>query len=417
VILPLADTTATDYGAERFWGAVITVAVMVVVSGFLVPWVAGLVARRIHPEKITDPAKQAAAEQRKARWTTQHEKSPWNVLLGHDGRLSTSKAVAYAWTAVVVYVLAVLILEWPDDWGTALKNLSPTYLLLLGGPYASLVLSKAIVSTRTSSGSLTKPEGSGDARLSDLIADDTGRTDLFDVQFVAFNVLALWFVVTAFLRATPEGFPDIPSGLVILTGGPAAVYLSNKLFSSTTATVSAVTPSKVLEGEDFFVVGSGFMSGYAKGLGVPFEGKVEVGGVLAPTVEDNWTDTRVRATAPRGDGGEAPVRVTVVGPGGVTATLDGALTVRSRPAIESIDASVARGGTLKVVVDWPAGTPSGSPVVVHLGADAISGLTSQGPGSQLLQVPVPAGLTAGEKVMVTVRGPGAASQAKSVEVT
>src|SRR5205823_6632186 len=108
-----------------------------------------------------------------------------------------------------------------------LKNLSPTYLLLLAGPYASLVLAKGIVSYRTNSGTLLKTDSDGTVRLSDLVSDDSGKVDIFDVQFLMFNAIALWFVVDAFNRATSAGFPSMPSGLVLLTGGPAAVYLSN----------------------------------------------------------------------------------------------------------------------------------------------------------------------------------------------
>src|SRR4051794_21566612 len=69
------------------------------------------------------------------------ERPKWYaVMLGKDGRLSTSKTVALLWTAVVAYVLFLLLLNDPGDWNKALKHLAPTYLLLLSGPYAALVL-------------------------------------------------------------------------------------------------------------------------------------------------------------------------------------------------------------------------------------------------------------------------------------
>jgi hypothetical protein len=49
----------------------------------------------------------------------------------------------------------------PSSWSDALKNLSPTYLLLSGFPYASLVLAKATVATRVASGY----DGSRDRRM------------------------------------------------------------------------------------------------------------------------------------------------------------------------------------------------------------------------------------------------------------
>jgi hypothetical protein len=59
---------------------------------------------------------------------SQGEKTPrlLRVLLGADGRLSTSRAVALGWTAVVTYVFVALIVANPKSWSEALKNLSPT---------------------------------------------------------------------------------------------------------------------------------------------------------------------------------------------------------------------------------------------------------------------------------------------------
>lgn len=324
----LFEAPATQLGGdERFWGAVIAVAAAVLFSGFWIPLLARLRAGRVDTQHVSEKETEGA-QTKKAYWDSLSKRGSLSVLQGQDGRLSSSKTVAYAWTFLVLYILTVLILTWPTYWTAALHNLSPTYLLLLGGPYASLVLSKAIVTTRTTSGSLTKPSSDGSSRLTDLIADDSGRVDLFDVQFVVFNVMAMWFVIKAFGEATSAGFPEIPSGLVILTGGPAAVYLSNKLFTSTTATISSVTPSRVKANTDFFIVGSGFLTGYIRGVSPESSGIVEVGGRQASSDFNKWTDTRIPATAPTLVTGDTyPARVTVTGPGGVSATLDGALTV------------------------------------------------------------------------------------------
>jgi hypothetical protein len=397
--------------SDRIWGGVIAIAVMLIASGCWLPWVARWRARRIRVPGAGD--EREAKLRDVARLNELGNRSFWGVLLGQDQRLSTSKAVAFAWTTVVVYVLVVLILVWPPDWSEALKNLSPTYLLLLGGPYASLVLSKAIVSTRASSGSLVKTPSDGNARITDLIADDSGRTDLFDVQFVVFNVIAIWFVLVAFDKATLGGLPEIPNGIVLLTGGPAAVYLSNKLFSSTTATVTCVTPSRVLEGEEFIVIGSGFLAGYAPGIGPEMSGTVEVGGVQALSDPSTWTDARLRARAPRGVS-DAPARVTVTGPGGVAAALEGALTVEGRPVIEGFDvAQAVRGGAVGVIVNWPPGTVAGAAVVVTLGGLVIPGATGTGAGRQVVRFTVPANTPTGQTT-VSVAGSGAVSEPREI---
>ena len=131
---------------------------------------------------------------------------PYAVVLGKDCRLSTSKLVAMAWTIVLSYFLLVLIFNSPD-WNKALSNLAPNYLLFLAGPYAALVLAKAAVSTRVSNGTLLKPPSDGNVRLSDLFNDDRGQPDLFDVQYVIFNVIAIVFAVVNFSPRARPGFP------------------------------------------------------------------------------------------------------------------------------------------------------------------------------------------------------------------
>jgi hypothetical protein len=416
-IVPAARPISGD---ERFWGAVIAVAAAFVFSGFWMPWFAEWRVNRIKPDRANDADGKRREKRKQEYWRKLSKRGSLSVLMGKDGRLSSSKSVAYAWTVLVVYVLAVLIITWPPDWSAALKNLSPTYLLLLGGPYASLVLSKGIVSSRTASGSLTKSTGDGTARLTDLIADDNARVDLFDVQFVLFNAIAIWFVIKAFGQVTTGGFPEIPSELVLLTGGPAAVYLSNKLYSSTSATISSVTPSRVTEGEPFFVIGSGFLAGYVQGVSQESIGTVEVDGRSAPSDLVNWTDTRIRATAPRpSEGSKGPVRVTVTGPGDVTATLDGAITVEVRPVIEGFDREKAtRGQQLCVIVDWPPGTPVGKPVALLANDILIPAGATTGPGHQTATVTVPSDLPLGQNghLDLVIKGPGSDSVAKTIAI-
>src|SRR5262249_44955092 len=79
-----------------------------------------------------------------------------SVLIGADGRVSTSKTMATLWTAALAYMLIVMGLiaaftnaqgdnTSPGDILNAL--ISPTstlYLVLLGGPFAAAVLAKVI---------------------------------------------------------------------------------------------------------------------------------------------------------------------------------------------------------------------------------------------------------------------------------
>jgi hypothetical protein len=217
------------------------------------------------------------------------------------------------------------------------------------------------------------------------------------------------FVLKAFNLATTSGFPDIPSGLVLLTGGPAAVYLSNKLFTSTSVSISAVTPSRVSEGQEFLITGAGFLANYVPGLSTEATASVEVDGYSAPTSLQKWTDTTIHATAPRvpGQAGTS-VRVTVVGPSGASATKDGALIVDARPRIEgAAELVVAPGHRVALTVDWPPGTPVGSAVSATIGAVVIPAGKTEGPGRHETAFVLPANVAVPDdhKIAVAIKGP------------
>lgn len=312
-------SAAISYGAAKLWAIPIALGAFALVGGFI--YLTGWALRGRKPG------------------SKRHK--PSSLLLGADQRLSTSKAVAAAWTAIVLYVVAALLLRWPSDWDKALANLSPTYLLLLGGPYASLVLSKGIVTAKTNGGSLQKTTGSGDLNISDLVSDDSGQTDLFDVQYVLFNLCAMAYVIDAFVRASVgSGLPPIPEGLVVLTGGPAAVYLANKAVSSNPAAITTVTPSVALPGASFDIIGQNFAPEQLAGVnGAPAAGvrrpRVQVAGQKAEVVR--FTADRITARVP------VPITpvngaadVVVVTTAEQTCTLPAALTI-APPVVIGVD--------------------------------------------------------------------------------
>ncbi len=112
------------------------------------------------------------------------------IFLGKDDRLSTS-TIAWAWTVVISWILLALIIAWPPSWDAALKNFDGTYIALLGGPYAAWILARVAVSARVGNSTLQKLAGDGIPRLSDRVSGDDGNPDLFDVQYVMLNLIAM----------------------------------------------------------------------------------------------------------------------------------------------------------------------------------------------------------------------------------
>lgn len=145
-------------------------------------------------------------------------------VTGRDGRLSTSTALALAWTVILVWLLlAILAYGLTAGGGVAyfrgtdgpLSQLTTVYLPLLGGPYVALIAAKTVVGLRVENGSLAKPAAkpteSGRRPLRELIANDSGRTDLVDLQYVALSAVTMLYVVLFFLADVGGGLPRLPA--------------------------------------------------------------------------------------------------------------------------------------------------------------------------------------------------------------
>ncbi len=161
------------------------------------------------------------------------------LFIGVDNRTSTSKLGAMLWTYALLWALISVmagggIEEFDEVIGDQLRE---EYLLLLGGPYAVAIGSKAIATYRANRDPEAKqpkpPEDTGavDQRLAEAVTGDDGSVDLGDFQYVAFTLLTLTYFAWAFIDAPSEGLPPIPGTLLVLIGVSEAAYLGKKAFS------------------------------------------------------------------------------------------------------------------------------------------------------------------------------------------
>ncbi|MEU8438579.1 hypothetical protein AB0F18_37975 [Streptomyces sp. NPDC029216] len=165
-----------------------------------------------------------------------------DFVTGRDGRLSTSTTLALAWTVILVWLLLTILGYGLTAGGGIgyfrgehgpLSSLTPVYLPLLGGPYLALIAAKTVVGIRVENGTLAKPApkptATGRRPLRELIANDSGRTDLVDLQYVALSAVTMLYVALFFLSDVGAGLPELPSEIWALTGAPAGAYLVNKM--------------------------------------------------------------------------------------------------------------------------------------------------------------------------------------------
>jgi hypothetical protein len=180
------------------------------------------------------------------------------LLLGKDGRWSTSKVQLLAWTYAVVFGLAALIIAmWLGDdagWKAQIDHgLQEEYLVLLGGPFAAAVLAKTITTQKVENGTIQKtasePTSDPVQGIGEVVSDDKGSVDLGDLQYFLFNLLALVYFLGTFLSHFDQGFPDLPGLLVGLTSVSAAAYVSKKAADREVPSVTSVFPPKAEPGQ------------------------------------------------------------------------------------------------------------------------------------------------------------------------
>ncbi|MEV6577228.1 hypothetical protein AB0M92_03555 [Streptomyces sp. NPDC051582] len=211
-------------------------------------------------------------------------------VTGRDGRLSTSTTLALAWTVILVWLLLTILaygltagggIGWFTGEHGPLSSLTKVYLPLLGGPYVAMIGAKTVVGIRVENGTMAKPApkptGSGQRPLRELIANDSGRTDLVDLQYVALSAVTMLYVVLFFLADVGGGLPRLPGEIWALTGAPAGAYLVNKMATRANPVITRVT----VAGPALVVEGGGFGP----------EARVELDSTALPSVYDPATGT------------------------------------------------------------------------------------------------------------------------------
>jgi hypothetical protein len=221
------------------------------------------------------------------------------LVRGKDGRLSTSKFMAVAWTVVVAYIVltAGFIAVGSDRPGKFLSfffdhhDELEVYLVLLGGPYAAAVSANVIVGAGVADGTVQRTTAD-QAKPKDLVTNESGATDPYDFQYVLFNLVAIVVVLAVFIKRPALGPPEIPWFVGILTGGAAAAYTTRKALAKNPPKITSMVPSTAapgtqicLRGENLYIPGG---PGGCDGKDAP---TVTVGGVEAEVGETPKSDS------------------------------------------------------------------------------------------------------------------------------
>jgi hypothetical protein len=269
------------------------------------------------------------------------------IVLGADGRTSTSKSVIALWT--LLFASSLMLLSAMVWWSGASAKDSfggnwNAYFLLLGGPFAAGVLANGITvaglnrsadkksSTAAASATAisTTHKTTGSAKASDVVTNDSGETDLVDSQYVIFSLVAVAYFVGALIQhvvsyantASQTGIklPDIPSALLGLTSLAALTYVGNKTVQTSGLRTVEMKPNPVPAGQPVTVTMVNLpTSSTTTNTYVQLVDKGGMMSSLAPTEVTHDVPTKLTFAAPATSG---DYQVTVIGPDTVVGPLN-----------------------------------------------------------------------------------------------
>jgi hypothetical protein len=215
----------------------------------------------------------------------------YRAVIGADGRVSTSKTQAFAWTLILAGLITYMTAIGLYARGRAGFEFSDgsfgEYLLLLGIPLGTAAAAKGIVVAKNDAGMVQNTvtsAASADARgvpvtggggeggvdrdhpavAADVVSNDDGEIDMNDTQYFVFNLVAMFYVVGTFAGSVigaslhdPKGLslPEIPWELLALTGPSAASYALGKGLQRSGPKVTSVLPSPATVGAGLVIGG------------------------------------------------------------------------------------------------------------------------------------------------------------------
>jgi hypothetical protein len=238
-----------------------------------------------------------------------------SLVVGEDNRVSTSKTTALIWTySVAGALLSFLIARWLGHSAAfhrlTTQGLNAQYAVLMGGPLGAAILAKGIVSSQVSSGSAAKTRADAPTPAQ-LVQNDAGQADLGDLQYVLFNLIALFFFYGEVLRAPQLGMPTIPDVLVGLTGVSATGFVAKKVLAGP-AGISSVEPEAGPVGEMVTIATAGLVQSAddVHGVSVLFGAAKASPGTLSVTTTTSLGEL-IEAQVPAGAAGCVDVTVSV----------------------------------------------------------------------------------------------------------
>ena len=175
----------------------------------------------------------------------------WRLVIGVDGRASTSKLQWFLWTVVIVFayvsIWAARALEGSFE---PITEIPQNLLIAMGLSVTTMAAAKGITASYVASGRVIKtsadPEERRDRGLGPIVASDGHDPDLSKVQMMIWTLTAI--VIYLFAVVDQIGgahvLPDIDATLMVLMGLGQGAYLGKKLVTTVTPRLTGLSPGQ-----------------------------------------------------------------------------------------------------------------------------------------------------------------------------
>jgi hypothetical protein len=263
-------------------------------------------------------------------WLATQRWNPLAVVVGADGRPSTSKLQFWLWTLVALFSYVALYAARVNNGHLeAIGDIPRNLLLAMGFSIVTATAAKGITVSQLQSGNLVKlPAPSDTSSVGPVVKDDSGALDLSKIQLLAWTLVAIGVylvnVVNAVGAVTQQSaakLPDIDAALMVLMGIGQGAYLGKKLVTTDTPGITGLVPSSGKVGTEVTVRGQSFGAAQGGSL-ITLDGTPSVADVTL------WSDSQVKFKFPdkQPDGSDWPAGKQVA-VGMTVGGLDSATTV------------------------------------------------------------------------------------------
>ncbi|HYV11079.1 MAG TPA: IPT/TIG domain-containing protein [Pyrinomonadaceae bacterium] len=250
-------------------------------------------------------------------WILTGRLNPFSLVIGEDGRPSTSKLKPFLWTVVMIFAYAALYsAKLKKGSIDPISNIPANLLIAIGLDVATLVAAKGITESQIASGQVEKPPpitpttattvaATANAGPGAVFQDDNGFPELTKIQTITWTgfAIVLYFVaVDAALKivaaaqpgspaVTDLSLPDIAPAMMVLIGLGNAAYLGKKLVTTDTPVLTAISVDRSLAFPTVTLTGVAF-GAIQNGSRITLDEKE----IIDPPLE--WSNERVKFKLP-----------------------------------------------------------------------------------------------------------------------